>query len=288
MAISLRTLVGTLLIAALLGGGSAWASGAPHDVERYLAAAARLYENLEYEDALEKLGRARKLSRGAADDVLIALYEGLVLADLGQRERAQAAFKTGLLLDPAAKLPVRVSPKVERDFEDVRAEVRRELAPILARREAEQRAREHAERQAQERAGQQARQQTEPGPQAAGPGGDRPERPRTLEVIPDPVTPLQRQVPSEVVAVAPERKAPVLPFVFAGLGAAAVGGGAYFGLQSQALIESGRQAQFQDEAQGHLKQARDSARLANILFATAGTAAVATLVSFLTSAEPGR
>ena len=80
------------------------------DFERYLAAAVRLYENLEYERALEQLERAKRFSRGADDDVLLALYEGVVRADLGEAEAARAAFKTGLLLDPEAKLPVKVSP----------------------------------------------------------------------------------------------------------------------------------------------------------------------------------
>src|SRR5207248_11124438 len=81
------------------------------DVTRYLTAASRLYENLEYERSLEQLDRAKKVSRGIEDDVTIALYEGVIRADMGQSEQSEAAFKTGLYLKPDAKLPVTTSPK---------------------------------------------------------------------------------------------------------------------------------------------------------------------------------
>jgi hypothetical protein len=87
-----------------------------------------MYESLEYEQALEKLTRARNHVRDLDEDALISFYEGIVLADLNRREQAKAAFRSGLLLKPEARLPMQVSPKVEQDFEAVRTNVRRELA----------------------------------------------------------------------------------------------------------------------------------------------------------------
>jgi tetratricopeptide (TPR) repeat protein len=94
---------------------------------RHLTASVRLYESLEYERALQQLQRAKELSRNAERDVIVSLYEGLILADMGRGEQALAAFKTALLLNPEAKLPVKASPKVESDFEAMRVRVREEL-----------------------------------------------------------------------------------------------------------------------------------------------------------------
>ncbi|WP_257446184.1 hypothetical protein [Archangium lipolyticum] len=104
----------------------------------YLNAALRLYESLEYERALDQIRRARSYTRSVDDDVTVSLFEGVILADMGRKEEAIAAFRTGLLLRPEATLPVKVSPKVERDFETVRQGVRRELATLQAKQQAEQ------------------------------------------------------------------------------------------------------------------------------------------------------
>lgn len=95
--------------------------------QTYLTAAVRLYESLEYEQALEKLARAKTFARDTEDDASLSVYEGIVLADLGRRQQSMAAFRAGLLLKPEATLPLKVSPKVEKDFEKVRTDVFREL-----------------------------------------------------------------------------------------------------------------------------------------------------------------
>ncbi|MDC0711855.1 hypothetical protein POL68_25530 [Stigmatella sp. ncwal1] len=81
---------------------------AQDDFQRQLLAAERLYESREQE-------------------VAVALREGIFLAGMGQWKKAQTAFRQGLLLEPEATLPLRVSPKLERDFEEVRTRVRKEL-----------------------------------------------------------------------------------------------------------------------------------------------------------------
>lgn len=94
-----------------------------------LQAAAWLYEELEYEQALEALSQAKALAKTHEDRLQVALYEGIVLADLGQRAQSLTAFREALGLKLDARLPVRVSPKVEQDFEAVRDEVRNERFP---------------------------------------------------------------------------------------------------------------------------------------------------------------
>jgi hypothetical protein len=105
------------------------------EFQTYLNAAMRLYQTLEYEQALERLARARRHAQGVEDDAIVSLYEGIIHADMGRKEQSRAAFRDGLLLLPDADLPVKVSPKVQRDFEAVRQEVRRELDALHAKQE---------------------------------------------------------------------------------------------------------------------------------------------------------
>jgi tetratricopeptide (TPR) repeat protein len=95
--------------------------------ERYFTTAQQLYENLEYEQALEQLKRTKKLAQGLEQEVPVLVLEGIVLAELGKQEDSQKAFESALLLNPDVELPLRVSPKVARSFEKVRARVRQEL-----------------------------------------------------------------------------------------------------------------------------------------------------------------
>src|SRR5687767_12590303 len=97
-------------------------------VQRHLSAAGSLYESLEYERALQQLQTAHKLSQGATDDVAITLLEGVVLADMGRTEEARAAFRSALLLEPGAQLPVKTSPKIRKQFDAVKASVAKQFA----------------------------------------------------------------------------------------------------------------------------------------------------------------
>jgi tetratricopeptide (TPR) repeat protein len=94
----------------------------------YFVSVHRLYEALEYEQALEQITQARRLPLTVADKVDLSLYEGLILADMSRWEESAAAFKAALSLDPVAKLPVKVSPKVTQHLEAVRQQVQRGLA----------------------------------------------------------------------------------------------------------------------------------------------------------------
>jgi len=108
---------------------AAAAGGTGDDVRRFIQAAAKLYESLDYDQALEQLAHAKALGPRADEGVEISLYEGIIYADMsGHRDQSQAAFRAALLLRPDARLPVKVSPKVERDFEQLRKQVSQELA----------------------------------------------------------------------------------------------------------------------------------------------------------------
>ncbi|WXH29727.1 hypothetical protein WA016_03686 [Myxococcus stipitatus] len=100
------------------------------DVRRYLISIHRLIDDLAYERALEQISRVKKVSQGPEDDVAVSLYEGVILSELskGRQEDAEAAFKSALFLNPDAQLPLNVSPKLKKRFEQVRAKVQEELA----------------------------------------------------------------------------------------------------------------------------------------------------------------
>jgi hypothetical protein len=93
----------------------------------YLLSVKRLYAALEYEKALEQITRAKRFAGSMEEDVTLSLYEGIILADMNREEDSTAAFKAALFLDPDAKLPLDVSPKVAQHFEAVRQEVRSEI-----------------------------------------------------------------------------------------------------------------------------------------------------------------
>lgn len=118
----------TLLLVTLAAFGAHAQSA---QVRKYLNAAITLYENLEYEKALKQLARAKPKAEGPDDETRIALLEGIVLADMGKKEQALTAFKTGFGLNLEAKLPVEVSPKVQAIAEQARSNVRTMLAPRL-------------------------------------------------------------------------------------------------------------------------------------------------------------
>ncbi|WP_163995813.1 hypothetical protein [Pyxidicoccus caerfyrddinensis] len=117
-------LCGVLLVLVPLG---AHAAPGP-EVRPYLVSVGRLYEDLEFERALEQLVTARHLCRGLEDDVALSLWEGILLAELSRTEQANAAFKAALFLQPEARLPAKVSPKMSRQFEALRVGVKRGLA----------------------------------------------------------------------------------------------------------------------------------------------------------------
>lgn len=130
-----RSSRGVVISLALVGGvlpGQALAQES-RVVQPYVLAAKRLYNDLQYEQALEQISRGKRLSQGQADDTVLSLYEGIIQADLGEADLSDAAFKAALFLTPDAKLPLTVSPKVSERFETLRGQVKRELDATAAR-----------------------------------------------------------------------------------------------------------------------------------------------------------
>jgi tetratricopeptide (TPR) repeat protein len=231
----------------------AWQSGIAraesNEVGRYITAAAQLYESLEYERALEQLERAKNFPRTVENDVAIALYEGIILEELGRKDQALTAFKTGLLLRPEVGLPVRVSPKVKLDFEGVRAEVRKELAANEAQSQAQA---------------------------AAAAKSDRPEREKRL--LSESAPPPSRPSSSSVLFTRIQEKP--LPIILLGTGAVAAGAATVFGLQSNSQVNAAMSSASLSDAQSHLAKANTDAKVANVLFAVSAAAVVGGVTTF--------
>jgi tetratricopeptide (TPR) repeat protein len=219
-----------------------------------LAEAVRLYEDLEYEQALKQLGRAKALAKGPEQEATVALYEGIMRAELGQRDQALAAFRTGLYLQPEAKLPAKVSPKLERDFEEVRQGVLRDLG--LAQPPASQ--------------------------PAPPPVSDRPEQPDLTPHVQAPPPPAY--LPSAAQAQA--QRSLVLPLALLSTSVLAGTAGGVMGLNSRNSIDFAREAEFQTERISRLKRAENQAFAANLLFGTAGAAAAGALVTLMLPSSP--
>lgn len=107
------------------------------EIRNYIASIRSLYENLDYELALNRIQLARQLPRGTDEEVTLSLYEGIILCEMRKPESGATAFKAALFLRPDAKLPVQVAPKVEAIFESVRKQVKREMGSPGAPREKE-------------------------------------------------------------------------------------------------------------------------------------------------------
>lgn len=89
----------------------------------HLQTALKRYDDLEYEEALSALAKARQWPGSTLEEqVYIELLEGVLSFELNQPERGRSAFQRALALNPEARLPLRVSPKVVRQLEEARDE----------------------------------------------------------------------------------------------------------------------------------------------------------------------
>jgi tetratricopeptide (TPR) repeat protein len=239
-------------------------AGTPADgFQARVQKAARLYEELEYEQALDALTQARAMAKTDDERTQVAMYEGVVQADLGQRPRSLVAFREALSLKLDAQLPVKVSPKVARDFETVRSELKNERA-VLDRAKAVQ-------------------------PSVVT---DRPTQPveKSPGLIATPTTTPPETVPVgglDTPSLNEERSSKLRPLPLALLGAGVVAGGvgSYFGLQSKGNIQNARDSDPGDQQSAYLDQARGQALAANILFGVAATAAAGAVITWFTGKE---
>lgn len=260
-------------------------------VQKYLFAASRLYQTLEYERAIEQLKRARAASSGVADDAAIARYEGVVLFDMGKRDDALAAFREALYLEPDAALPLKVSPKISEAFEAARVKVKRELAPVLAKRKAEEEAKQEAARRlAETNAAQTEAARVEAARveaarvEAARVEAARLQAERAARTDTPREPTLTPEVPPGATTVAASKPVPATPLVLGAVALVAGGVATVFGVLTGEQLSAARSATFQVDTIAALQRAQTPALVTNIALALAGTTAVAAVIAWLAGA----
>lgn len=249
------------------------AQGAEGEVQRQITEAIRLYEDLEYEQALERLKHASRLPHGPDEAVSLSLLRGIIQADMGRWEAARKDFREALQRQLDAQLPLHVSPKVSGEFEAQRSKVRESMA---GRRKAAPPA---------------------PAPQLveAAPVEEKPLAQKPGVARPD-LTPSNKEdkaPPEWATSIVEEdtdraspgvriagRRVPVVSWALLGAGVAAGGVGTVFGLASQSQVDDARAGAVEDLG-ANRSRAQGSARTANILFGTATAAAVGALATWL-------
>lgn len=230
------------------------AGGTGDDVRRFIQAAAKLYESLDYDQALEQLAHAKALGPRADEGVEISLYEGIIYADMsGHRDQSQAAFRAALLLRPDARLPVKVSPKVEREFEQLRKQVVQEQPKV-------------------------GKKPPRPPPSPAA--SDRPVAaapPSSPSLVPD--APAPGPAPWSGPSFLGGR-VPLVPAALGGVAVAAGVGGTVFGLMTRSSLAQAQSAAYQDEAYAHWQDANHTAPVANTLFIATGLLAGSAVATY--------
>jgi hypothetical protein len=100
---------------------------AQEDFGRTISAVRQLFESQHYQQAFGHLEAAKQSALQPEQELAIALYEGLLIAHMNPRRQAAAeAFKRALRLDSEVRLPLKVSPRIARDFEALRHQIRAE------------------------------------------------------------------------------------------------------------------------------------------------------------------
>jgi hypothetical protein len=109
-----------VLVALLLAAAS------PYDAA--MAKAVSLYNEAEWDASLRELTKAERYAGDDAQRQAALLYQGVVLANIPDLEAAKAAWERALTVDDRARLPLKVSPRVQAQFDEVQKAVQQRKA----------------------------------------------------------------------------------------------------------------------------------------------------------------
>jgi hypothetical protein len=76
------------------------------------------YNEAEWDASLRELSKAERYAADDAQRVQVWLYEGVVLANIPDLDGARVAWDKALAVDADAKLPLKVSPRVQAKFDE--------------------------------------------------------------------------------------------------------------------------------------------------------------------------
>lgn len=229
-----------------------------------LVDASRQHADLDYEACVATLAAAKSLptkERARAELVL-----GLCHFALGHEAAARSAIESSYRRDPAALPPASASPKELAFIESVRATTPSEVSRPTARRT--------------------TKKDLEPPKPADAPIEPTPTPPTASseqKLVAQPVGEAPPAPPLVVLVpeAPPAPKATWLPWLTGGLAVASAGAGVGLGLNARGLEASARAEPVQIEAAKAASNAQLNATAANVAFAVAGTAVIATVISFI-------
>jgi hypothetical protein len=254
-----RLLTPALFVGLVLGVALPRPAAAQDAFESRLAAARKLYEDTEYERALLEIQRAKRYAQSDKQRSSLAIYEGILRSEAGQWKRTRALFEDGLTKDPWAKLPLKVSPKVEEIFETARNSVLQKLTFEIS---------------SEAMLG-----MKDPHVEMSGPLR------HPFSEWPGPVRKyLEANCSCGVVTISIRcidlpKKTPIIPLASAVGTAAFLGGFVGFGLQSQSQIDDASASLRQSDAEIHLGRAQSSANRANASLVLSGAAFAAVITT---------
>jgi len=244
-----RTLLAAACASALLGSAIPALAAGPHDAAAqvtknpFLKAGIRLYNDLEFNAALEQLHRAESYPGNTLDDaVLVHTYEGIVQFESNNRPAAETEFSTALALDLNAQLPQNVSPKISDAFEAMRTKLQKEKVVVAP-----------------------------PQPDGSRTGVTHP---------PDATNPPAGGLTASTVKPQTS-KSQVAPWVLLGSAAVLGGVGTVFAVHARGQGTDAQNAAFQDEADASLSGAKGSAVVAYVALGAAVAAAATCVTLFV-------
>ncbi|MBL8952670.1 MAG: hypothetical protein JNK82_17960 [Myxococcaceae bacterium] len=215
---------------------------AAQSVNPYLEQARAAYKDFDYAGCLKASELAGRLEREPAAQANIEVLHAMCALELNRKAEATERLELALRIDPNAKLPPVVSPKLAALFDSIRARLAAE-AP-----------------------------KPTPAPEPPAPPPEPPP-------APEPAPAVESPAPAPAASQASVRLAPIVLFSVAAV--AALGAGVGTGAWAQSLAQQNQRATFSSDIAAFGGQAKGAALAANVCFAAAGALAAAALLAWL-------
>ncbi len=264
----------------LLGAEPPLPSGVPAAVKGpnpYLSQAKELYERLDFEKCLKRLGQAPQWKSDSAELIEIELYAGMCSYNLNERGDAEERFRLALRMNADAELPPYTSPKLVDFFLNVKRKMRPTPAPMP---------KEDLDMPREPRVPKVEKEEEPPLPAVVKPVEPEPDEPRVEappKLVPEPrmigpILPPTVEKPSAL-----KRRA--APLVLTAVAVVAAGVGVGLGLNSRSLEKQANNAHFESDFFKLGDAARAQAFGADVSYGIAGAAGVGALVGWLVTNE---
>jgi len=275
----------------LLGAEPPLPSGVPAPVKGpnpYLSQAKELYERLDFEKCLKRLGQAPQWISDSAELIEIELYAGMCSYNLNERGDAEERFRLALRMNPDAELPPYTSPKLVDFFLNVKRKLR-PTPPPMPKEDLDMPRLEPRAPKVEKEDRKEDRKEDEPPappvvkPMERGPEPDEPRVDAAPALVPAPKMIGPILVPEVEKPSALERRAAPIVLTVVAVIAAAVGVG--LGVNSRALERQANNAHFESDFFKLGDAARTQAFGADVAYGIAAASGAGALVGWLVTNE---